>query len=454
MRLAHGSPDGGSQSDIQAGTSLLNLPAAAADQITYGVPEGKAVSVDIAPGLVLFQSGLTAAEAVNPATGKVLWNTKLPTPRGFSEGSTPPTLDFAVANGMISVYDPVDYLWWILNQATGAASPPHTLASYSQPGGAAADDVLPLNSGNAILVNDTNVQDIDPATQKVRWQVPVHEWSGQALIGSMLYLDNDPYGYDFSHHPNANPTGSDTAIQRVDLARGQILPSVALAKDLQAEDGQVSQFGADPGALMVVTSSAVARIDPATGKAIWFRALPAGTVGVPQPAAGTASPSIAYLVRGDPSEDDSAEGSQPVAGTGHDIWRVQIVSLANGALSSVALGPSFPYASAGMDTKPDSQSNVWNGYGSSMLAAPVTVPKSAGSGEHDYTRLEGVDPATGHVLWTGPAVADLAVLGQTLGGQPEVIVESCPPSEVTTNPPPDGSSDAHCNGETLYAVNT
>jgi hypothetical protein len=107
-----------------------------------------------------------------------------------------------------------------------------------------------------------------------------------------------------------------------------------------------------------------------------------------------------------------------------------------------------------MDTRPDSQGNVWNGYGSSMLAAPVTAPKPAGSGEHDYTRLEGVNPATGHVLWKGPAAADLAVLGQTLGAQPEVIMESCPPSEVTANPSPDGSSNAYCGGETLYAVNT
>ncbi|HEY1702568.1 MAG TPA: PQQ-binding-like beta-propeller repeat protein [Trebonia sp.] len=454
MRLAHGSPDGDSQSDIQAGTALLNMPAAAADQITYGVPENQDLSVDIAPGLVLFQSGVTAVEAVNPATGKVLWNTKLPTPQGFSEGGTPPILGFTVANGLISVYDSADYLWWIVNQATGAASPPHRLASYSQPGGAATDDVLPLNSGNVILVNDTNVQDIDPAIQKVRWQVPVHEWSGEAMIGSMLYLDNDPYDYDYSHHSNTNPTGSDTAIQRIDLARGQVLPSVALAKDLQDEGGQVSQFGADPGVLMVVTSSAVARIDPATGKAIWFRALPVGTVGVPQAAAGTPSPSIEYLVRGGASEDESADGSQPVAGTGNDIWRVQIVSLANGALSPVALGRSFPYASAGVDTRPGSQGIVWNGYGSSMLAAPVTAPKPAGSGEHDYTRLEGVVPATGHVLWKGPAVADLAVLGQTPGGQSEVILESCPPSEVTANPSPDGSSNAYCNGETLYAVNT
>jgi hypothetical protein len=86
-----------------------------------------------------------------------------------------------------------------------------------------------------------------------------------------------------------------------------------------------------------------------------------------------------------------------------------------------------------------------------MLAAPVTTAKQAGA---DDTRLEGVDPATGHVLWKGPVVADLAVLGQTLGGQPEVIMESCAPSDVTVSSSPGGSSDAYCKGETLYAVNT
>lgn len=143
---------------------------------------------------------------------------------------------------------------------------------------------------------------------------------------------------------------------------------------------------------MVVTSSAAARIDPATGRAIWFRALPDGTFGVPQAAAGTASPSIEYLVSGDTSDDDSPDGSQLVPGTAGDIWRIQIVSLANGALSSFALGRSFPYADAGIYTNPGSGDSAWKGYGSSMLAAPVTVPQPPGSGGHDLHAARGSGP--------------------------------------------------------------
>lgn len=210
----------------------------------------------------------------------------------------------------------------------------------------------------------------------------------------------------------------------------------------------------DPVAFMVVTSSAAARIDPATGRAIWFRALPDGTFGVPQAAAGTASPSIEYLVSGDTSDDDSPDGSQLVPGTAGDIWRIQIVSLVNGALSSFALGRSFPYADAGIYTNPGSGDSAWKGYGSSMLRHRSRCRSRRDPAGTTYTRLEGVDPATGRILWKGPAVADRAVLGQTLGGQPEVIMESCPPSDVAANPSPDGSSNAFRNAETLYAVNT
>lgn len=82
VRLPPAPPDAGNGSTINAGTALLNMPAADADQISCGVPGGQPVSVAIEPGLVLFPSDVTAVEAVNPATGKVLWNTKLPTPQG------------------------------------------------------------------------------------------------------------------------------------------------------------------------------------------------------------------------------------------------------------------------------------------------------------------------------------------------------------------------------------
>ncbi|MGH3172136.1 MAG: PQQ-binding-like beta-propeller repeat protein [Trebonia sp.] len=448
-------PLGGStQFDVPAGGSVLNMPAAHADQISYSFPDGYLAEVAVAPDLVVFQHGKAAAEAVNPVTGKLLWNKKLPLPPGFSPEGSPPDgaldLELTVANGEVSVYDQTDYLWWLVNAATGAASPPHRLAAYSRNrntvASTAAADVVPVNAGNAVLLNLTNVQDVDPATGAVRWQVPVRPWTGEAVIGSTLYLDNDRYAYEYHTNGNNSPSGAATAVQRVDLTRGRALPGLPLPASLHGEDGQITQYSVEPGALMVVTSAAVARISPATGQAMWLRPLPSGALGTPQPGSGTASPSIEYLVRGDSS--DSGDITPPVPGTGKDVWRVQTISLATGDRTSIAPGRSFPYGAAGIQTA--GSVGVWSLVGSSMLAADATPAKSAGNGI-GCTRLEAVDPRSGRVSWRGPVAGDVNVPGQTLSDPPLVIAESCAPSGLAAS---SSSSDTTCDSERLYAINT
>jgi hypothetical protein len=440
---------GSTQFDIGSGMAILNMPAATAEGIGFGgIPNGYLATVTVAPGLMVAQQpGRAVIEAVDPATGKRLWTTKLPVPAGF----TPDTavsgaliLSLTAAGGVITVYDSADYLWWLVNAVTGVASPPHRLASYSHTSSSGTDDVLPVSQRSVVLLNDTNVQGVDPATGSVRWQVPLRRWTGYAVIGDVLYADNDPFGQDASG--STSPSGRDTAIQRVDLATGRLLPDLSLPPRLQAQDGRVAGFAANPAALLVETGGALARVDPATGQPVWTEALPASTVGGAQ--AGPAGPAVEYLVRG------KITGSfrPPAPGTGANIWRILVVSLSTGNATAISLGRSFPYGGAGIDTGANTGVG-WNLYGSAMLAAVATKPVTAGSGGFSYTRLEGVDPASGRVLWRGPWAGDLYVLGETLTGPPVIIAESCAPSALQADPSAIHGDEAYCDSERLYAIN-
>lgn len=159
------------------------MPAASDEGIAgFGdIPNGYLASVGVAPGLMVFQQpGRAVVEAIDPATGRRLWTTKLQTPPGFTPDTTVSgalTFSIVAAGGEITVYDSADYLWWVMNAATGAASPPHRLASYAQANPATGihvtDDVLPVTQQSVVLLNNTQVQGTDPATGSVRWQVPL-----------------------------------------------------------------------------------------------------------------------------------------------------------------------------------------------------------------------------------------------------------------------------------------
>jgi outer membrane protein assembly factor BamB len=446
---------GSSQFDIGSGSAVLNMPAASDEGITgFGdIPNGYLATVEVAPGLVVFQQpGRAAIEAVDPATGRRLWATKLPAPPGFTPDTTVSgalTLSIVAAGGVITAYDSADYLWWMVNAATGAASPPRRLASYAQANPAtdlhATDDVLPVTSQNVVLLNNTQVQGVDPATGSVRWQVPLRRWTGYAVIGNVLYADNDPYGQDVT--ANKGPHGKATTIQRVDLATGRLLPDLPLPPDLRTEAARVAQFWEEPGALLVEAGPGLTRLDPATGRPLWTAALPASTVGTAQPGPTGSPPTVEYLVAGKTSGFEP-----PPAGTGTNIWRVVVVSLATGKETPLPLGRSFPYGEAGVLIGGDGGGS-WNLYGSGMLASAATKAQPAGTGGFSYTRLEGVDPQTGRILWRGPWAGDLYVLGETFTGPPVIIAESCAPSGLVADQSAIHGDEAFCNGERLYAIN-
>src|ERR1700689_2137201 len=82
---------GSSQFDISSGSTVLNMPAASDEGIAgFGdIPNGYLASVEVAPGLMVFQKPSRAvAEAGDPAAGRRLWTTKLPTARGFTPDTT------------------------------------------------------------------------------------------------------------------------------------------------------------------------------------------------------------------------------------------------------------------------------------------------------------------------------------------------------------------------------
>jgi hypothetical protein len=443
---------GSAQFDISTGLAVLNVPAASDEGIAgFGdIPNGYLASVEVAPGLMAFQQpGRAVVEAVDPATGRRLWATRLPTPAGFTPDTTVSgalTLSLVAASGAITVYDSADYLWWVVDATTGAASPPHRLASYAQANPAAnlhaTADVLPVTSQDVALLNNTQVQGVDPATGSVRWQVPLQRWTGYAVIGNVLYADNDPYGQDVT--ANKGPHGKATTIQRVDLTSGRLLPDLPLAPDLRTEAARVAQFGEDHGALLVEAGPGLTRLDPATGRPLWTAALPASTVGTAQPGPTGTPPTVEYLVAG-------KTASEP-PGTGTNIWRVMVVSLATGKETPLPLGRSFPYGEAGVLVGGDGGGS-WNLYGPGMLASVSTKAKPAGAGGFSYTRLEGVDPRTGHILWRGPWAGDLWVLGETFTGPPVIIAESCAPSGLVPDQSAIHGDEAFCNSERLYAIN-
>jgi len=437
-----------SKFDIDSGSWFLNVPGLAAEGYVNSAiaPNGYLATVTVAPGSVVFQQpGRAAIEAIDPATGRRLWTTKLATPPGFTPDTTVKgalVLDILNADGVITVYDSRDGLWWLVNAATGAAGRPRRLASYSQANGQGTADVLPVTEQSVALLNDTQVQGVDPATGSVRWQVPLRPWTGYAVIGQVLYADNDPYGQDSGGN---NASGQATAIQRVDLATGRALPDWPLPQQLNGQGGKVVQFGEDPDALLVETSTVLAGIDPATGRAIWTAALPASTVGAAQAGPTGTPPTVEYLVAGNTTDS-------PPPGTGTNIWRILVVSLTTGQATPVSLGRSFPYSDAGIHTS-SFTGDDWNLYGSVMLAAVTTKDQPTGSGGFSYTRLEGVDPQTGRVLWRGPWAGDLYVLGETFTGPPEIIAESCAPSGLVADQSANVGDEAFCDSERLYAIN-
>lgn len=469
--------------DIETGTANLNVPTTPLG-IELGLP-GYLANTIVASGLLVFQRG-PLIEAVDLRTGHRRWSTRLPVPSqpGGHQAPGQPAMSapmpgstlsmtLAAAQGLITAS--VGFSWWLLDAATGALIPPTADSPPTgwpapPPGSWPALAVLPLSPRSVVLLKTPLAEDVDPVTGSVRWRVPLRPWLGYALIGNVLYAGN------VGGHPVRT-----TAIQRIDLASGRAQPALRLPTDLQGLGFRVVQSAQDPDALLVagyrwvaarlMDSEVIARLDPATSRVIWTRTLPFGAVGLdlqPGPVAAVPSaeflvPPIPPLLPGQPRQPLPPSGGLqdpplpppgPLPPPARDgaIWHILVVSLGTGQATSIPLGPAFPYAAAGIHTW--SADGSWDLYGNAMLATASTRPRPAGRGGFAYTRLEGVEPRTGHVLWRGPWGVDLYVLGETFSGPPLIIAESCAPAGLVPDRSAVNGNEAFCDSERLYAVNT
>jgi hypothetical protein len=412
---------------------------------------GTQAQIAVSPGLFVYQIGSAVINAIDPATGRHLWTTRLPLPRGFTPSDTPPdgamNIGLTAADGEVTAYDPNDFLWWQLNATTGTASPPRRLAAYYHGEGSLAGppplDAMPAGPQDTVLVSYEQVQDIDPATGSVRWQAPVQKWTGDAVIGNVMYLDNSRSQYDQAFTKSgASGTERPTQIQRIDLSTGRVLPALPLAAALQKPGASLEQVPGDPGALLLESPGTITRLNPATGRAAWTFTLPSGALGPPQELAQGAAPSLAFLV---PPPVSANAVASPRPGVAGDVFRIMVLDLATGRAASIALGRSFPYSAAAIVTGNDGDGSRWNMVGSAMLGV--------GSGGR-YVRLEGIEPQTGKIVWRGPWAGDVYVRGATSSGPPVIIIESCAPTGLEVDPASQTALGTYCDSERLYAINS
>ena len=413
---------------IRAGAAVLNVESAISS--VAGVTEpGYLAKTVITSGLLVFQRG-PVIEAVDLKTGQPRWSTQLPQPPPSGEPVLSPNIEklplldyltMTTANGLIAAS--VGSSWLLLDARTGRLLTPRFVPVPPQDRGDNCCDVLPESAHSLILLGRPLVEAVDPATAGVQWRQPIGS-DTYAVIGNAFYADDG----DGRVIPS-------TVIVRADLASGQSLRPLLLPPDLRFTIVRQSQE--EPGALLVTGTDKIARLDPVTGRVAWTQTLPTGAFGAPlQPGPSGAAPSAEYL-------------QPPPPGASGATWHIFLVNLATGRATSIPLGRAFPYAAAGIASSGAAGDIFWDFYDGAMLASVSARAR----GGFSYTRLEGVDPRSGHVLWRGPSGGDVYVLGETFTGPPMIIVQSCLPSGLVPGQPAPSYQEAFCDSERLYAIN-
>jgi outer membrane protein assembly factor BamB len=417
---------GSGQFVIKTGTAILNSQSAIGSSAS-GVASGYLATTVITSGLLVIQRG-PVIEAVDLTTGRVRWSTPVPLPPpssvpAWSHATGLQLLDYltlTAANGLIAAS--VGSSWLLLDATTGRPLTPGFVSGPVQDWGGDCCQVQPENAHSLILLGRPLVEAVDPVTARVQWRVPAVN-SSFIVAGNTLYA-GDGVGRVVPSH----------LVIRIDLASGRDQgPPLLLPPALRFTG--VSQSQQEPGAVLMTGTGTISRLDPVTGRVSWTRALPAGSYGAPlQPGPSGAAPSAEYLL-------------PPHPGAGG--WRILLISLATGQETVIPLGRTFPYAAAGMTSAGLAGEGFWDYYDGAMLASA----SASGPGGFRYTRLEGVDPRSGRVLWSGPWGGDAYVLGETFSGPPMIIVQSCSPSGLLPEQWTATDHVASCDGETLYAIN-
>jgi outer membrane protein assembly factor BamB len=414
---------------IVPGTAVLNARSAITSVAGMGGP-GYLANTVITAGLMVFQRG-PIVEAVDLKTGHRRWSTSLPEPPQLppSQSVVPPNeqwplldyLTMTAANGLIAAS--VDSSWVLLDARTGRLLTPRFVPKPAPPDGGGWRELLPETAHSLILVGNPFVEAVDPVTARVQWRGFAGS-SVSAVIGNAVYGGSG----DGRVIPSTEIVGTD-------LRSGQSLRPLLLPAGLQFTT--VTRSEQEPDALLVTGANKIARLDPVTGRVAWTRTLPAGAIGAPlQPGPSGAAPSAEYLV-------------PPPPGASRAIWHIYLVNLATGQTTLIPLGPAFPDAAAGITSSGLAGDGFWDFYNGAMLASVRARAQSGVS----YTRLEGIDPRSGRVLWRGPWAGDVYVLGETFTGPPMIIAQSCPPSGLVAGQEASAYHQAYCDNERLYAIN-
>lgn len=443
--------------DLSDGGGVLNVPATIVSQAGFqNTPPDEAHSAAFTAGLAVVCAG-GVAQGIDQVSGQVRWKQKL-APANAEDGQSQSSSDpqaycdlTVIAAGQIAAanFSPFpnsaapNYVR-ILNAATGAVGPQLALplppgANNNDPN-ASSTDILGLYGDTLSVLVNSQVYGLNDANGAVRWQATLQTFTGYSVVGDILYADTS----------NSNSSRSaTTALQRVNLSSGATLALLPLGPGLAGTDLAVIQPGlavtaaAGPMSTLLVatgtagqnSSSQVAAVNTATGKALWSYP---GTLAEIDPAS-------------QPPEAAVFQESVPAFGSGSLTLRT--VSLTTGNLIAASSVPSRLWRV--IDLKPGAEGAFWNFYDSALVGEVLPDSSQAGSDTSWYGRLEGLT-ASGKVRWQGPwSSSDLWVLGDSTAGPPLIIVESCTPAGIVPPPAPPSSSDVTttCTQGRVYAIN-
>jgi hypothetical protein len=435
---------------VAGGTGELDVPDLGDVGFSSPGPPDSAHAAAFTGGdAVVCAGGL--AEAIDPASGHVLWRQKFAAPNADSDtdAAQQGPCDFTVvAPGEVAATDfneypsssAPDYVR-ILSTATGSVGPrvalPFPADANNANANATGASVLALSGGTLSVLVNSQVYGLNDTTGAVVWQAALQTFTGEAVVGNILYAD--------TVNSNADDQAT-TALQRVDLSSGAVLAPLPLGTGVSSEDLTVVGSGAVTAAagplstLLVAGGSTtqgtdqIAAVDPATGRILW--SYPGAFVQI-DPA--SQPPEVAVV--------------QESLATATGSLTLRIVNLATGQLIATSGVPRRLWNAISL--KPGADGGEWNFYDSVLVAEVQPDSRQAGTNASWYGRLEGVT-ASGKVRWQGPwSSGDLWVLGDSTAGSPMIIVESCTPAGFVppATSPSSGSVTTSCNQGRLYAIN-
>lgn len=428
------SPAGGYDLDGSTGTVAPQLSKALTLQLIGGgsadsdaEPEPAATLAD---GMLVYQQG-GLVEGIDPATGTIRWRTEL-TRRGtlLNVIGSPPAADGSQVAVTATPGPQSQTRVWELAVGTGAVE-------ASIPLGAGSTVITPAADGVVVSLSDGDVEHLGWASGAASWRASfpsVQTSASPSLIGSVLY--------DISR------TGRQ--IERIDLQTGRVLPALPLPAGLASSSSspvsvrtvmwsQSAAEGQGSDVLLASNATTIARLNPATGQAEWVIR---GQYTDLNLSADASSPLSGYAVA------EVLGGSFRITrlnlATGQQIWTAPLsLSRLNDYLNNVFLEEQnlsgMVYKSLIVTESPQSSGSA-----------------TSGSATSAYARLEGIDPRTGRIAWTGPLMSnDMEVLAWTQAGPPVIIVEACAPAGTHA-----GSQDfdsttlsGTCTAPRIFAVN-